>query len=367
MRRELRSVVIAGLAGLLLPASTVMAAATWFTVDDLVLGRTAFAAATLSDGTVLVAGGSPGSVVGATAERYDPGADFWSQTGSLSIGRSGHTLSALSDGRALAAGGNSATGLQRSAEAFNPSSGSWTTVAPMSTARANHSATVLTNGRVLIVGGVANKGGATNEVEIYDAATNSWSRADSLHNPRYNHSATLLADGRVLVAGGFTPGKFHTPMKTAEVYDVASDRWSVVGTMEVERAVHAAALLPDGRVLVAGGFTQPPNVLTVTATAELFDPATERWTPTGSMTVARRAIEGALLSDGTVLVAGGFDSANSLLATAEVFNPAAGTWSPTANMSLARAPVLARLNDGRVLAIASIGRVTTTYVEAYQP
>ena len=139
--------------------------------------------------------------------------------------------------------------------------------------RKPHSHDRLADGRVLVVGGTSAKGGATNEVEIYDPVTDAWTRADPIKNPRYNHTATILADGRVLVAGGFTPGAFHTATKKAEVYDPAADRWTVVSSMLEPRAVHAAVLLADGRVLVAGGVTSPPNVLTVTERTEIWNPA----------------------------------------------------------------------------------------------
>ena len=366
MRGQWKSVIGLALA-VITPTATVLGASSWVAADSLNRARLSFAAATLDDGTVLVAGGSPGGLVGATGETYDAGSEQWTLTANLLIGRSGHTLSALDDGRALAVGGNSASGLQASSELFDPGTSSWTLAAPLAVPRTNHSATVLGDGRVLVAGGNANNGGATNEVEIYDPTANSWSRADSLRNPRYNHSATLLADGRVLVAGGFTPGSFHTPLKTAEVYDPQRDSWSIVGAMEVARAVHAAALLPDGRVLVAGGVTNPPNTITVTDSTELFDPTTERWVATGSLNVPRRAIEAALLSDGTVLVAGGFDNANALTASAEVYNAVTGAWSNVPSMSLARAPRLVTLADGRVMAIASVGRVRTAVVEIFTP
>ena len=188
----------------------------------------------------------------------------------------------------------------------------------------------------------------------------------SLHNPRYNHTSTLLADGRVLIAGGFTPGSNHSPTKKAEVYDPVADRWDVVGSMTVARGVHAAVLLADGTVLVAGGVISPPNALVVTATSEVFDPAHLDWRTTGSMTMPRRAVDAARLGDGSTLVAGGFGPA-ALTATAERYDPGTGSWSQTASMSVARAPLLQKLADGRVLAIASIGGLTTTAVETYLP
>ena len=348
-------------------AVPVLAAGTWSAGGSLNLGRTAFPATVLEDGSVLVAGGAPGGTVGATAERYDPITDTWTLTGNLAVARTGPALAALDDGGALVAGGAGASGLLRSAERLDAATDEWTAAPPMATGRMNHTATSLADGRVLVVGGVTDNGGATNEVEIYDPVTDAWTRADSLHNPRYNHTATLLLDGRVLIVGGFTPGSFHTATKKVEIYDPVTDRWAVVGSMSERRAVHAATRLDDGRVLVAGGVTSPPNVLTVTASVEIFDPATAAWSAAPSMAAARRAVDAVTLPDGTVLVAGGFLASGNLTATAERFDVLDGAWSAEPGLSSARAPHLTELFDGRVLAIASIGRVTTTVVDVYQP
>jgi len=349
-----------------LGAMPVVAAGSWSPVAQLNLGRTAFAAVTLADGSVLVAGGSPSATVGNTAERYDPATDTWTNTGNLSVGRANHALVSFSGGGAMAIGGNGASGFLHAVERFDAATSSWAPAAPLTTARANHTATPLADGRILVVGGTTAKGGATNEVEIYSPTTDTWTRAASIKNPRYNHTATLLADGRVFVAGGFTPGSFHTPTKKAEVYDPVADKWTTVGSMLEPRAVHAAVLLADGRVLVAGGVTSPPNVLTVTGGTEIWDPATGAWATTGALGMPRRAVEAERLADDTVLVAGGFGP-DALTASSERYDPAAGTWSSTASLTTARAPVLVRLANGRVLAIASIGGLRTTAVEAYTP
>ena len=357
---------VTGLAVALLGSGVVLAAASWTPATSLHVARTAFAAATLGDGSVLVVGGSPGSSAGSSAERYDPGTDRWVVTGSLATPRVGPTLAALPDGGAVVVGGTGPSGLLASAERYDATSGSWSDAGTLGTARTNHSMTVLADGRVLMAGGVSANGGATNEVEIFDPASNTWARAASLRNPRYNHSATLLRDGRVLVAGGFTPGSFHTATKKAEVYDPVADRWDVVAPMDEKRAVHAATLLADGRVLVAGGVSSPPNALVLTATAEVFDPARGAWTTVGSLGVARRAMS-AVATGGAPMIVGGIDASGSLTATVERYDPSSETWGLDTSMSIARAPVLVRLLDGRILAIASIGRITIATVEVASP
>jgi hypothetical protein len=116
---------------------------------------------------------------------------------------------------------------------------------------------------------------------------------------RAAHTATALSDGRVLVAGGFSEGG---SAKDAEVYEPEAGRFSTLPPMLTTRHSHTATLLPDGRVLIAGGYGERTTTL---ATAELFDPATNTFVPTGSLMAARADHIAVLLKNGKVLVAGG--------------------------------------------------------------
>ena len=125
------------------------------------------------------------------------------------------------------------------------------------------------------------------------------------------NSATLLPDGRVLVAGG--------DRSSAELYDPRSGTWTPTAGMIAGRGGHTATLLPDGRVLVAGGLGSGTTAL---ASAQLYDPVTGSWTATASLTTARLEGRAVLLPDGSVLVVGGSSSNNGMpLAAAEVYQP----------------------------------------------
>src|SRR5262249_36849583 len=102
--------------------------------------------------------------------------------------------------------------------------------------------------------------------------------------------------------------------------------------MKTERIGHTATLLPNGLVLVAGGSDNTSFL----ASAELYDPARGKWTPTGSMSIPRLGQMATLLQNGEVLVSGGKNASASALASAELYNPSTDTWTVTGSMSAAR-------------------------------
>jgi hypothetical protein len=137
----------------------------------------------------------------------------------------------------------------------------------------------------------------------------------------------LLADGRVLVAGGYDSP--YAPLASADLYDPKTGTFSPTGSMAGARGLHTATLLSDGRVLIAGGGPWGSMLLTASylASAELYDPKTGTFSPTGSLATARAWHTATLLADGRVVIAGGAGSA--FLASAELYDPKTGTFSPT--------------------------------------
>jgi hypothetical protein len=154
---------------------------------------------------------------------------------------------------------------------------------------------------------------STDSADLYDPDTGTWSPACSMATGRYFHTATLLLNGKVLVAGGAQSGPGSDAMASAELYDPDTDTWSPAGSMAHPRASHTATLLPDGKVLVAGGD------IGAGTSAELYDPETDTWSPTGSMAEDRSSHTATLLPDALVLVTGGEQGSPLSKSSAELY------------------------------------------------
>ncbi len=257
----------------------------WVTTGDTVYGRSLHSATLLKNGEVLVVGGQ--SENPSSAELYDPRTGTWALTGFMQTYRFEHTATLLGDGSVLVAGGhNSVTELPQSeAEIYDPTAGVWHVTRSMAAAREAHTATLLPGGQVLVTGGISLRAVAAT-AEVFQPVTRTWIKAGHMSQPRADHQAVLLPDGRVLVAGGWDgQSSFYSGLASADLFDPMTRTWTPTGSMAQGRDVFVGALLPTGKVLVAGGCCDAN--LDVLASAELYDPATGEWTPTGSMVQAR--------------------------------------------------------------------------------
>jgi WD40 repeat protein len=164
----------------------------------------------------------------------------------------------------------------------------------------------------------------------------------SMNTPRSGHTATLLPNGKVLFAGGME--RNGTYFNSVELYSPMTGKFHPAGSMSAARVGHTATLLPNGKVLIVGGFDGNGSL----ATAEVYDPATDTFAATGSMASRRGDFTATLLQSGKVLVAGGED--NTALSSAELYDPAIRKFVPTNSMTSGRTMQTATLlPDGQVL------------------
>jgi N-acetylneuraminic acid mutarotase len=293
----------------------------WSLTGSLHEGRQTHTATLLGDGRVLVAGGftydSPQRVL-KSAELYDPATGIWSQTGDMAVAREFYTATLLPSGKVLVVGGGGGVRYHH-AEIYDPDTGTWSFTGALAQPIAFQTATLLQGGEVLIAGGVLGSGDVSRFAVLYDVATALWNKTDNLAR-RYLHTATLLADGTLLVAGGFNYSLQYHTLRNAELYDPISATWSMTDSMHDARCSHTETLLPSGKVLVAGGGEVTPNGTTWLISSEVYDPIGQIWSRNGHLNVARALNTATLLPNGKVLSAGGGNE-NGILASAEVFDP----------------------------------------------
>jgi hypothetical protein len=266
-----------------------------------------FSATRLTNGKVLVAGGiGSGFFAVASAELYDPDTGLFTGTGSMTVARSTHRAILLPNGKVLITGGSTA-------ELYDPDTELFTATGSMATARTSHAAMLLNNGKVLVAGGT----GAGVSAELYDPDTGLFTATGDMVVGRYGASSTLLPDGKVLITGGQGSQLPYLGLMlvSAEVYDPDTGQFTAVADMAYSRTGFIAVLLPNGKVLVAGGF----NGISVTTNAELFDPSTGHWSGTGSLLEAKWGAPGVLLPSGEVLISGG-SPYNTSTITAELYH-----------------------------------------------
>jgi WD40 repeat protein len=177
---------------------------------------------------------------------------------------------------------------------------------------------------------------------------------------RSRHTATLLPNGQVLMVGGYT----GTALDSAELYDPASFSFTQTGSLGTARFYHTATLLQNGKVLITGG--EIANI--ALNTAELFDPATGTFSPTGTMLLARSSHSATRLPNGKVLIVGGVDN-QTYLSSAELYDPATGTFAATGSLTgEARANFSATLlSNGKVLIAGGFHLAELASAELYDP
>jgi hypothetical protein len=292
-------------------------------------GKNALSPASVSNPAT--ASSVPGAVTHAPGSCPCVGGAF-NFTGSMMNSRLAHTATMLPNGDVLIVGGGQGPDLidgfsvVGAAELFDHKTGTFVSAGTES--RDLHTATLLRNGKVLLIGGETGWTGippspnVTASADLYDPATGVFQATGKMTTERESHTATLLGDGRVLVTGGARlQGTTWVTLQSAEIYDPASATFSPTGDMVSPRSFHTATLLSNGKVLVTGG-----NV--GGATAELYDPVAGSFSPTGTMSVARSFHTATLLANGKVLVVGG--------PTAELYDPVTGSFALTGAMSVAR-------------------------------
>lgn len=283
-------------------------------------------------------------------------ASYFSPTTSMGTARWGPGAAPLPDGRVLVTGGrDGGTNETNTTEIYNPATLTWTAAAPMSIPRYGATTIPLPNGKILVAGGRINAGQSTNTAEIYDPASGTWSATGSMVEARYNSGSAPLPDGRILIAGGFSGSPSFNYLSSTEIYNPATGTFSAGSPMSGVRSGIAAAPLPNGKVLLAGG----ANTSGAMSTAEIYDSSTGQFTSSTSLPAGRNGARAALLPDGRVLIAGGALPISPSASTL-IYDPAADSYSAGPNLSVERSlPGISELPGGRVLVTGGSSSIAT--------
>ena len=246
---------------------------------------------------------------------FDTETDEWTHLSDVPTNRSFPDAIVLNDGRVLVVGG---TEIGRSAsasfsplavvEAYDLSTGAWQTLEPMNQPATQRWLVPLHDGRVLAGGGLINEPdmvGWASEVEIYDPDTNKWTPAESMTTP--HTEAIVLPNGRVLATGD---AFLHTDSPVSKTYDPSTDEWTATEAMLQRRSNHTLTLLPDGRVLAAGGIGFIDDDYIPLSTTEIFDAETNTWSPGPELSQPRANHSATLMPDESVLLVGGISERN---------------------------------------------------------
>lgn len=319
----------------------------------------------LDDGRVLAIAGKVESPLRfrSSSELYDPQGGKWSYSGSFPSGyeRDGFGAVTLPNGKILIAGGRNQDDLYSSL-LYDPVTGQWSITGSLPWAADGVGVYLLNNGKALACGGYNQYTKKyVSSCAIYNPQTERWTQVKDMLNSRQGHSGVVLPDGRVLMAGGSstdsTAGTIGV-ISASEIYDPERDEWSPTGSLNQARGNHLVVLLNNGKVLAIGGM-QMGNPQQALSSTELYDPATGTWTMTGSLPEAKGRSSGLLLPDGRVLNVGGRTVGPGWKSSAscEIYDPVTGLWSPIARLNVPRDHHgIALLKDNRVIVAGGYNR-----------
>ena len=360
--------------------------------------KRAFGTATaLDNGDVLLAGGSPvilpysaaaaifSPVPGSsTAEVYNTATQSFEVVGNMTTTRSRHTATKLQDGRVLITGGANGTLALSSAEIYDPATKTFSSVGSMSAGRIGHTATLLVDGRVWIAGGstaassqASIAANALNTSELFDPNTNTFSPASSIFFNRSFHTATLLNDGRVIIAGGYSnSGGSNFVLSSVMEYTPDAAGGSILNkaSLPAPRVGHGAFLRETGAVMIVGGLDGIYSDAVAEKTTYSIDASANTVNAAGSLQTEVAFPNVIRLDDGNALVTAGMRGVGGSeqplhISSKYIEDPFFGGWTSTGNLSKARyGSTMARAGDSNIVVFHGVwfGNLLHDNAEIYQ-
>ena len=268
----------------------------------------------LPDGRVLVVGGYGGLSTGqlgiVDTNIFDPATSTWTRVADMHYPRWYPDLTELADGRYIAISGNStdANHWADTPEVYDPTTNAWSALSKVSTSQVHEEeypfSYLAPNGDVFTIG-------PSEDVSFYlDPVNQTWTQVGGASGV-INGSSVMYRPGKILYSGGASSVITTTPAQAATAVidlNAITPKWTATAPMNTPRVYHTLTMLADGTVLAVGGesTSDQTNATSGVLSTEIWDPSTQRWTPGASMSAARNYHSTALLMpDGRVLVAGG--------------------------------------------------------------
>ncbi|WP_176560228.1 Kelch repeat-containing protein [Brevibacillus dissolubilis] len=352
----LLSAIVPAVPGMPVEQASAATTPSWTSAGRMYAGHFYHTNTVLPDGSVLVTGGRDASYnVTAFSEIYDPDTDIWVMTKPLSKPRIWHSAHLLNNGKVMIAGGSSDGGAEyKDTEIFDPATGEYTP-GPVMNFVQPHQAIKLRDGRILaVLDDIYGLG-----CEIYDPATNKWTVIPSMSTKRSGAGLIELPDGRVLLAGGYgwkggSGFLGYGALQTAEIYDPKLNKWSWASNLPAALDhinVNGSFLLKNGKVVFIGSNLKTPLI---------YDPAANTWKTGAAAKINRFSYDVAMLPDETIIKSGGFipsteTSTEIYQNTVEKYNPATNTWTSLPNLpTVLESHSSVVLKDGRLMIIGGL-------------
>jgi len=319
-QRKLQSILFVGvsvLVGLLGLTSEMLAQNPWTEKANMLTARTYFYSCVINDTIYAIGGGSnPADSITSSVETYDHLLDTWTLKTNLPEARMGFAAGVV-DGKIYIIGGMANQETKSTVLMYDPVTDSVKTKAPMPTARFALAAAVV-DGKIYAIGGVTGNFEPTSIVEMYDPATDTWEAKASMPIENNNIAASEV-DGKIYVIGGQKAGGSEVGLQSVLIYDPDTDSWSQKSSMHVRRWAPSSSVM-DGKIYVIGGEKGIEDGWPGLNSVEMYDPATDSWTPMAPMPTPRRGHSSSVLDQKIYVMGGTVGYSEAAIQTVEEYH-----------------------------------------------
>jgi len=301
-----RLIAVAAVASLVITLASVAALAQgsgpWTVKGMIPYDRAEIAMAAVNGKIYVISGQSRGVDANAFNQEYDPATGNWREL-ALMPAIASHAGAVALNGKIYVVGAflaNVHVGAVDRVFEYDPATDMWKAMAPLFAPRGAVGVVVL-DGKIHAIGGRDRQLRTVSTHEVYDPSTNKWTIAAALPIPR-DHLGIAVLGGKIHVFGGRLG---PTPERSGrhDVYDPATDTWTTAAPLLTPRSA-GVSFVQGGRIVYAGGECKDPQTSTTFNEAEVYDPATNKWTALPALPVGRHAGAAVVVGDQAYVIGG---------------------------------------------------------------